>query len=301
VYFQPFVLKQSKAMKPLIQKLPLNEETSFVAKTFRTPHFEVGWHQHIEYELILFTEGSGMSFIGNYVGEFETGDIYFLGSNLPHTFQKSGEQITSAVVVQFRDDFWGNHFLQIPESRYLKQLLHTSSHGLKITGESKAVLANHIKQLENTNGFKRVLLLEECLYLMAENKEYVEVSTQEIKELTPKDKQCIDRVFQFTIDSFNNPVSLSEVAAVACMSVPAFCRYFKKSTKKTYTEFLNEVRIGYACNLLQDTQKTVQDICYESGFNSIANFHRQFFKIKSYTPLQYRKYFTAAQHTPNGK
>lgn len=283
-------------MKPLIQKLPLNEATSFVAKTFRTPHFEVGWHQHIEYELILFTEGSGMSFIGNYVGEFETGDIYFLGSNLPHTFQKSGEQITSAIVVQFRNDFWGNQFLEIPESRHLKQLLLTSSHGLKITGESKSVLANYIKQLENAVGFKRVLLLEECLHLLAESIDYIEVSTQEITPLTPKDKQCIDRVFQFTIDSFKEPVSLPEVAAIACMSIPAFCRYFKKSTKKTYTEFLNEVRIGYACNLLQDTQKTVQDICYESGYNSIANFHRQFFKIKSYTPLQYRKYFTAAQH-----
>jgi AraC-like DNA-binding protein len=296
VYFQSFASKQSKAMKPLIQKLPLNSATSFVAKTFRTPHFEVGWHQHIEYELILFTEGSGMSFIGNYVGEFETGDIYFLGSNLPHTFQKSEEQITSAIVVQFRDDFWGNHFLQIPESRHLNQLLQVSLHGLKITGECKPVLAKHIQQLERAVGFKRVLLLEECLHVIAESKEYLEVSTQEITSLTPKDKQCIDRVFQFTIDSFKEPVSLPEVAAIACMSVPAFCRYFKRSTKKTYTEFLNEVRIGYACNLLQETQKTVLDICYESGYNSIANFHRQFFKIKSYTPLQYRKYFMAAQH-----
>src|SRR4051812_10645095 len=172
-------------MKPLIQKLPLTDNASFVAKTFRTPHFEVGWHQHIEYELILFTEGSGTSFIGNYVGEFETGDIFFLGSNLPHTFQKSGEQINSAVVVQFRDDFWGNHFLEIPESRNLKQLLQASLHGLQIIGESKTVLAKHIKQLEHTTGFKRVLLLEECLHLMAESNEYSEVSTQEITPLTP--------------------------------------------------------------------------------------------------------------------
>ena len=99
---------------PLVQKLPLNESTSFVAKTFRTPAFEVGWHQHIEYELILFTEGSGMSFIGNQVDEFETGDIFFLGANLPHTFQKTGDQITSAVVIQFCDSFWGKEFLHIP-------------------------------------------------------------------------------------------------------------------------------------------------------------------------------------------
>ncbi|HUP14338.1 MAG TPA: AraC family ligand binding domain-containing protein, partial [Niastella sp.] len=227
-------------MKPLIQKLPLNEDASFVAKTFRTPHFEVGWHQHAEYELILFTEGSGMSFIGNYVGEFETGDVYFLGSNLPHTFQKSGAQITSAVVVQFRDDFWGEHFLQLPESRNLKKLFDASLQGLKITGASKAVLAKQIKELENTTGFKRLLLLGECLYVMAEEKEYLTVSTQEVKALNSKDRECIDRVFQFIIDSFKYPVTLPQVAAIACMSVPAFCRYFKRSTKKTYTEFLNE-------------------------------------------------------------
>jgi AraC-like DNA-binding protein len=99
-------------------------------------------------------------------------------------------------------------------------------------------------------------------------------------------------VFQFTIDTFRDTISLDQVAAVACMSIPAFCRYFKRSTKKTYIEFLNEVRIGYACNVLQETEKTVVEICYESGFNTIANFHKQFLKVKKCTPLQYRKYFT---------
>ena len=86
-------------MRLLVEKLPLSENTSFVARTHRTPHFEVPWHQHVEFELILFTEGAGMSFVGNYVGEFEVGDIYFLGANLPHTFQKTGNLVTSAVVV----------------------------------------------------------------------------------------------------------------------------------------------------------------------------------------------------------
>jgi AraC-like DNA-binding protein len=281
-------------MKPLIQKLPLNENISFVAKTFRTPHFEVGWHQHIEYELILFTEGSGMSFIGNHVGEFDTGDIYFLGSNLPHTFQKRNpDLITSAVVVQFRDDFWGQQLLHIPESRSVKKLLETSMNGLKIQGNSKQQLAPMVKELETASGFQRVLLLGACLDIMAENKEYIKVSTQEARELNHKDKEIIDKVFQFTIDSFRDPVSLPQVASIACMSVPAFCKYFKRSTKKTYIDFLNEVRIGYACNLLQETKKPVLDICFESGYNTMANFHKQFLKIKKCTPLQYRKYFGA--------
>lgn len=93
-------------MKPIIEKLPLNEDSSFLARTYTTPHFEVPWHQHVEYELILFKEGEGTSFIGNYIGEFKTDDIFFLGSNLPHTFQKANkEMLTSALVVQFKEDF----------------------------------------------------------------------------------------------------------------------------------------------------------------------------------------------------
>ena len=281
-------------MKPFIQKLPLDESTSFVAKTFRTPNFEVEWHQHIEYELILFTEGSGLTFVGNHVGEFETGDIYFLGSNLPHTFQKREPGLTtSALVVQFREDFWGSEILHIPESRYIKKLLETSSFGLKIRGNSKQLLFPLISELETAIGFKRILLLGQCLEILSTRKEYIEVSTQQARSLINKDKECIDRIFQFTIDSFKEPISLSQVAGIASMSIPAFCNYFKKRTKKTYIDFLNEIRIGYACTLLLETKKTVLEICFDSGYNTMANFHKQFLKVKKTTPLQYRKYFTA--------
>jgi AraC-like DNA-binding protein/quercetin dioxygenase-like cupin family protein len=279
-------------MKPLVQKLPLDENTSFVAKTFRTPHFEVGWHQHIEYELILFTEGSGLSFVGNYVGEFETGDIFFLGSNLPHTFQKSGDQVTSAVVVQFREDFWGKDFIELPESRSIKTLFETSMSGLKMHGQIKSGLFPFVKELEFAKGFNRILILSKCLQVIAESGEFTRLSTQEVKQYNQKDRETIDRIFQFTINSFREPVSLSQVAALACMSIPAFCNYFRRSTTKTYIDFLNEVRIGYACNLLVDTKKSVLDICYESGYNTMANFHKQFLKIKALTPLQYRKRFS---------
>ena len=286
-------------MKPLIQKLPLNENSSFVAQTFRTPDFEVGWHQHIEYELILFTEGSGLSFVGNHVGEFEADDIYLLGTNLPHTFQKREPAlITSAVVVQFREDFWGNELLNIPECRHIKKLLTTSSFGLKLYGKSQQLLFQLIQALEKATDFRRILLLGECLETIAAAGEYIQVSTQQVKQLNNKDKECIDRIFQFTIDNFREPVTLTQIADIACMSIPAFCNYFKKSTKKTYIDFLTEVRIGYACKLLMETTKSVLDICFASGYNTMANFHKQFLKIKKLTPLQYRKYFTTQLSLP---
>src|SRR6185436_15911173 len=117
-------------MKPIVEKLTLSENTSFLARTYTTPLFEVPWHQHIEYELIFFTAGEGSSFIGNYVGEFKTGDVFFLGSNLPHTFQKANKDLfTSAVVVHFKDDFWGKAFMELPETRSIRQLFNTSAKG----------------------------------------------------------------------------------------------------------------------------------------------------------------------------
>lgn len=285
-------------MKPLIEKLPLSENTSFVARTYRTPQFEVPWHQHIEYELILFTEGEGVAFAGNYIGEFKPGDVYFLGSNLPHCFQKAGkEMITSAVVVQFREDFWGNDFLQLPESKEIRDLLALSSRGLKISFDTAAKLDPMIRQMETLQGFSRIILLCECLQMIAAD-QFEMVSTQEVKEYNGRHKERIDAIFQFTLNNFQEDISLERVAEHVGMSVPAFCNYFKKSTKKTYVEFLNEVRIGHACKLLIDTQQPILDVCYESGYNTLANFNKQFLRIKLVTPSQYRKQFTARLQKP---
>lgn len=282
-------------MRLLVEKLPLSEDISFVAETHRTPHFEVPWHQHVEYEMILFTEGAGLSFIGNYVGEFEVGDIFFLGSNLPHTFQKSGDVITSAVVVQFREDFWGDKFINLPESKAINHLFKTSVQGLKVTGGSKELLNPLIKSLETERGFKRLITLCECLNTLADKKEFTTLSTQEIKQLNTKNRERIDRIFQYTMDNFKEPIKLEDVAGISDMSIPAFCNYFKKSTKKNYIDFLNEVRIGYACNLLIDNQTNISGACYQSGFNTIANFNKQFLKIKGMTPSSFRKHITESK------
>jgi len=279
-------------MKPLIEKLPLAENTSFLAKTFSTPHFEVPWHQHIEYELILFAEGEGASYIGNYVGDFKPGDIFFLGSNLPHTFQKAEKNLlTSAVVIQFKEDFWGTHFMQMPESRLIKNLFDISVQGLKIDEKCRSQLAPLIRKLENAEGFERIILLCNCLLLLAQQQEYTTLSTQEIKAFNSKNKERIDKILQYTIDYFQEPVTLEDVAKNVSMSIPAFCNYFKKCTKKTYIDFLNEVRVGYACKQLIDTQNNIASICYDSGFNTLANFNKQFLKIKALTPSGYRKTF----------
>jgi AraC-like DNA-binding protein len=279
-------------MKPILEKLPLSEDTSFVANIHTTPNFEVPWHQHIEYELILFIEGEGRSFIGNYVGEFTINDVYFIGSNLPHTFQKADNNlVTSAVVIHFNEDFWGKDFLLLPECKAIHKLFKTAQRGLFFKGELRESLGKLISAMSTARGFSRINLLCSCLELMSSSNEYQSLSTQDVEEFNTKNKERIDKIFHFTIENFQETISLDEVAKSVQMSVPAFCSFFKKSTKKTYIDFLNEIRIGYACKQIIDTHKTIEEICFESGFNTLANFNKQFQKIKKITPSKYRKQF----------
>ncbi|HMO62688.1 MAG TPA: AraC family transcriptional regulator [Ferruginibacter sp.] len=279
-------------MRPFIEKLNINEANSFYARTHSTPEFEVGWHQHSESELILFKEGYGTAFVGNYVGEFKKGDIFFIGPDLPHTFQKIHKDLfVSAVVVQFQESFWGNRFLALPECRFFKDIFEISLRGLRITGNTKHLLYEAITSLETLNGFARIIRLSECLHTITERKEYELLSCHELKEANSYCKDRIDNVYQYTVEHYAEPISLEKVAGIAAMTVPAFCAYFKKATRKTYIEFLTDVRVENACKMLVDTDDCINEICYKSGFNTLTNFNRQFQKVKQSTPSQYRKMF----------
>lgn len=282
-------------MKPLIEKLPVSNNESFVARTYRTPHFEVPWHQHIEVECILFTEGEGVAFVGNHVGEFKTGDVFFLGSNLPHCFQKANKDIvTSAVVIQFNSQFWGETFLGLPENQAIRDLLQVAAGGLKLPAEVAEICKPLIIALENDKEAVRIIHLYQLLVTIASHTLNTALSTQEVKEYNTRHKERIDSVFQYSFAHFQESISLEEVARHAGMSVPAFCSYFKKSTKKTYTEFLNELRIAHACKLLLDTSKPIMEICFESGYNTLAHFNKQFLRLRQVTPQRFRKKISAS-------
>ncbi len=282
-------------VKPLLEKLPLEEDHSFVARTFTTPDFEVPWHQHPEIEIIYFLEGEGNAFVGNHVGNFTKGDAYLLGANLPHTFQKArAELVTSALVVQFLPDCWGGQLLQLPEARSIRTLLEGAASGFKIDSSCMPQLAFLLQHLEEALGFRRLLLLWECLQLMSATS-HAGLSTKKMSEGTHKQQERIDRIFNYTIDRYAQGITLEEIAAYAGLSVPAFCHYFRKSTKKTYIEFLNEVRIGKACQQLIDTSKTVTEIAFECGFNTLANFNKQFLKLKKMQPRAYRGVFAESR------
>jgi AraC-like DNA-binding protein len=149
-----------------------------------------------------------------------------------------------------------------------------------------------IKALKSVTDNQRIILLLQCLQILGMEKDYVPSTNDTVQERNPPDKEAFDKIVEITLTSFQDRISLSQVAAVACMSISAFCHYFKQCTGKTYIDFLNEVRIGYACSQLLRTNKPVTEIGFESGYNTVVHFHRQFLKLKGTTPLQYRKTFS---------
>ena len=281
-------------MKPLIQKLPLSENASFVCRQYRTPYFETPWHQHDELELVLMQESNGNALIGDYFGDYKPGDVFLLGSNLPHWFRKSQPDETgSALVVHFMPEFWGKSFLSLPEMRSMQDLFALSTQGIKLHGSAQQRVGRLLKQMATRQGIATIWLLLRCLEEMietaGENREALGSASAAYRILG--DDNPIARVFDYTFSHYQQAITLQDVAELVSMSRSTFCRHFKQSTKRSYIDFLKEVRIGHACKQLTESNRSVLDICYDSGYNNMANFNKQFRELMKMSPLQYRKRF----------
>jgi AraC-like DNA-binding protein/quercetin dioxygenase-like cupin family protein len=275
-------------MKTLVQKIPLDHQESFACRTYTTPSFETNWHQHEEYELILITQGNGTALIGDYVNEYRKGDVYFLASNLPHWFRKSNQKIIgSAIVIHFTKQIFENGFLNTPELSNINSLLE-SQNGLFFQRKMKQLITEHILKINESQGFERMMLLLMCLEEIANGKQY-DVIAKDFSDSKNNVNQTIESVIEYTFKNFRNPITLKEIAATVKMTIPTFCRFFKRNIKKSYFDFLQEVRISHACKMLHSTNKAVMSICYESGYNSWSHFSKQFKVVKKMTPSSYRK------------
>ena len=284
-------------MKPLLQKLPLSENSSFVCRTYRSPYFETPWHQHEEFEILMIQEGIGNALIGDYFGEYKPGDVFFLGSNLPHWFRKSDQgQIGSALVIHFLPEFWGKSFLALPEMRAVYELFTLSKRGLKLREAVRQCVGNLLKDMEVSRGVTTIYLLLRCFEEMIQAPDAtLEILGSGVAVYkTLSEVNPIARVFEYTFANYQRAVSLQEVADLVNMSRSTFCRHFKQSTKRTYVDFLKEVRIGHACRLLKESDWPILEICYNSGYNNTTNFSKQFRELKKMTPLHYRRQFQRA-------
>lgn len=274
---------------------------SFSVTRNRHPHFLKVWHYHPELELVIILESTGTRFIGDSIEPFKKGDVVLIGANLPHMWMndehyfdsKTNTNYADAISVHFRQDFLGEHFFNAYEMKPLKDLLQRSALGLCFRKLPKRLLNEFISLSENTNRtpLQKTLLLLRILGALSEHENYKILSSAGFKNSFDKvENSNLKRIYEFIFENFTRPISASDVAEAVHMNKAAFSRFFKRIHRTTFTNYLNEIRVGYACKmLLIENNMKITHICYESGFNNLSNFNRQFKLIKGMTPSEFTK------------
>lgn len=293
-------------MKPLLKVIGAQQDKAFQVMKVDEPYFFPSWHFHPEYEIMLVQQGTGIRFVGDSMERFQAGDLVLYGANIPHLYrsdeeyyQKRPDSVSRAVVVYFKESFLGKGFLDLPDLAPVKKLFSQAKRGMKFGGKIKAYLIREIEKLDDKkDGIDRIIDLLTILRMMANTKEYDLLSSGAFMLCSDKnDCERMNKVYQFIMDNYAQDPSLDDVASIAHMSTTAFCRYFKSRTNKTYTQFLNEVKIGNACKLLIDNELSISQVCFEIGFNNFTHFNTNFKRIIGVTPSQYQDKHTLAYYS----
>ena len=281
-------------MKALSFKIPKLEEESIKLQEDKQNHFYDLFHFHPEYQITLILKGEGTFTIGESSGKFEKGNMFIIGSNIPHVFRSGREfyenqkLISHSLSIFFKEDSFGANFFKLPETKHIGRMFSEFNRGIKISSDKK-LLRNFLNVFE-FEGIERIkkfldLLNEINLY---EKKEYISREESFIKSNEQSDKR-LNKVYNFVLNNYQKEINLKTISGIANLSEPAFCRYFKKRTRKTFSDFLNELRISEACKLLLNKDVSISEAAFEVGFNNISNFNRKFKSLLGVTPTEYSK------------
>ena len=252
------------------------------------------WHYHPEIELIFVCGGSGKRQIGSNISYFTEGDLILIGSNLPHCgMTNENTKNDYEIVIQFSQDFLGTEIWNAPEMNRIFQMLETAKSGIVFGEKVKKALASKMDALVKSSSLDKLVKLIDILDELAHTNDFKILNAGKYYLQTQKeDNDRINLIFNHVKDNFKNQISLEEVSGLATMTVPSFCRYFKKITNKTFTQFVNEYRITHSLKLLAEQPMSITEICFESGFNNFSYFNKTFKEHTKQSPSQYRKEFS---------
>ena len=283
-----------KASYEILQ--PING-LSFLFRKFDSSAFDAPYHFHTEYELTYILEGKGKRYVGSHMQDFSSGDLVLIGPNLPHCWKlepgKETQTGASAIVIQFDGAFLGDDFFNKNELQHIKRLFQKSASGMSFNGDTQKTVNQNLLALSGEeNSFRMLMGLLEALQRLAQSSEYSLLDQNHvIAERSLAEQERINPVFAYLVENFRQQVSLERAAGIANMTTNAFCKYFKKITRKTFMETIIEYRLNYAIQQLVQTDKPISEIAFESGFGDVSHFYKMF-KVKMHlSPLNYRKKF----------
>jgi AraC-like DNA-binding protein len=281
--------------KPVFKPLSFQTENSFNIRVDSGENLKNSWHYHREIELILLKRSEGTRIIGNSVGSFKDNDVFVIGKNIPHVFLHEEKNLQNCfdepqeIVIQFYETFLGNDFLNLPEFKLMHHLFTVAKHGLCLTDQAKESVIPLIEKMLQVSPIDRLLLLLQILRVIVDKSSYSLLCNEGIiKQLKVDDYKRIDKVLDYTFENYDQNIKIEQVAQIINLTKESFCRFFKAKTGKSYFEFLIEIRIDKACQMILQNHLSIKEIAFACGFESLSNFHLQFKKIVKQSPVEFK-------------
>jgi AraC-like DNA-binding protein len=253
------------------------------------------WHYHPEYELVYVEASNGIRHVGQHISSYMESDLVLIGPNVPHlNFDYGVETEYKQIVVQLKENFLGDAFRETPELTHISSLFNRAYLGLSFGAKTKKIVVERLKTMQGQGHFEQLLNLLEVFQILATSDEITELNEQDTSiKLFMDDKIRIGAVYKYIHESYDNKPDVNTAAANVHLSTAAFCRYFKKQTKMTFTDFVNQYRITQAKTLLLK-DLSVSEACYEVGFESLSHFNKLFNKLTGENPSVFKK-----RHSPH--
>lgn len=249
------------------------------------------WHHHPEFVIFFVSNGKGNRLIGGHESNYNDGDLVLLGPNIPHLgFAQEIHEEHFKAVIQMKENFLGKDLFLQPEFTAIRNLFERARSGLTFGDHTKWIIGQHLAEMKESDDFYRMLKLLLILQILAYAKDYTSLNINDLSmEVKPQDQQRMKEVYSFVEQNFHRKFKQDEVAKHVNMSTPALCRFFKKQTHKTFSDFLNEFRVAHACRKLSEEHLSISAVSFESGFNNLSHFNKQFKLITGLTPSAFRQ------------
>ena len=277
-------------MKVVLEKLSPDLGSSF--KILHAPHLNdiFYWHFHPEYEIVYVEAAHGVRHVGDHISRYEQSDLVLIGPNIPHlNFDYGVKTDFEQVCIQMKEDFLGKDFFSIPELAPIRDLFEKGRKGISFSGETRAAVGERLKQLSRLSPFEQLMELLKILQLLAHSEESSSLNSRPISsQLVGKDQARMDKIRRYIEEHYHRRIDVKEVASQVHITTAAFCRYFKKNTRLTFTDFLNQYRINQAKKMLLH-DKNVTEACYDSGFENLSYFNKTFKRLAGENPSQFKK------------
>ena len=285
-------------MTASFEKIGVKDDESFIIGIFQDNMEKSTWHYHNNFEISFILEGSGKRIVADSIEEFQPGDLVFIGRNLPHVWISDKETRTPTtrslemVFLQFTSEVVSPQLLMLPEFKYIARAMYLSERGIQIVGQTLNEVSELMLQLPYLKSFERMLHFFKLMDIIGRSETNIQLASKEyLKVRFTTGNKRIAVIHEFLMNNYREQVDLKKLAGLVNMAEGSLCRFFRMNMGMTVFEYLNQLKVEFACKLLMDNDLSILEVCLDSGFNNLSHFNKQFKKINGLPPSEYRNRF----------